>query len=395
MSDVTFGIDQVVRGQGAIEQSARLGLVTNDAARLAGDANLKSRAALRQAGFNLVRLFGPEHGIAATAADGAAVADSIDPITGVPVVSLYGSTHRPAAEHLRDLDLVLFDIPDVGARFYTYIWTLSHLLEACADARKPLVVLDRPNPLGGELDACEGPILDEAQFSTFVGRWNIPIRYGLTIGELATLWNLERKIGADLRVIPVENWRREMHWPDTGLPFVPSSPAMPSYETALAYPGSCLFEGTNLSEGRGTDAPFRTIGAPWVDAGALREATDALDLPGVQVQAAWFQSEARKYVGKRCGGIRLHITDPRGFRPVATSLHLLAIFLRLHPDRVTFTPYPTTANESGGGHFDRLMGTRDIRLSLQRNPDPPAEQIIHWTAAADWPQRVRPHLLYE
>jgi uncharacterized protein YbbC (DUF1343 family) len=389
-----FGIDRILNGDSAVPKAARIGLVTNDTARLAADHHVKSRVALQEAGFNLVRLFGPEHGIAASAADGAAVRDSVDPVTSLPVISLYGKTHRPAREYLDDLDLVLFDIPDVGARFYTYIWTLSHVLEACAEARRPIVVLDRPNPIGGELDACEGPMLDEQQFSTFVGRWNIPIRYGLTAGELATLWNVERRIGAELRIVPVQNWTRAMHWPDTHLPFVPTSPAMPSYETALVYPGTCLVEGTNLSEGRGTHEPFRLIGAPWVRMREVADRFNALELPGVRAEMNPFTPGGRKYAGEPCRGVRLVITNARSLRPVSAGLQLIAILLELHADQFSFSPYPTAANESGGGHFDRLVGSPEVRTSLNSNPRDAAPRIERWTATGDWTARAQAHLLY-
>jgi uncharacterized protein YbbC (DUF1343 family) len=393
MPEARFGIDGLIRA-GAVPRSARLGLVTNDAARVAADVNVTSRVALRDAGFNLVRLFGPEHGIGASAADGAHVPDGVDPLTRLPVVSLYGQTQRPARVHLDDLDLILFDIPDVGARFYTYIWTLSHVLEACAEARRPLVVLDRPNPIGGDVAACEGPMLDEARFSTFVGRWNIPIRHGLTVGELATLWNAERRIGADLRVIPVEGWTRDMHWPDTALPFVPTSPAMPDYATALAYPGTCLFEGTNLTEGRGTDAPFRTIGAPWVDGRAVAEQFNARNLAGVRAEPTQFTPAGRKYADEICQGVRLRIEAPRAFRPVAAALQLLAIMIDLHGNRFSWSPYPTAANESGGGHFDRLAGTSAVRELLPGHAGHPTKLIEGWARTVDWWTRVVPHLLY-
>lgn len=268
------------------------------------------------------------------------------------------------------------------------------MIEACAAHHKPLVVLDRPNPIGGTIDSCEGPMLDEARFSTFVGRWNIPVRHGLTVGELATLWNAERKIGCELSVVAVENWTREMHFPAPGLPFIPTSPAMPSYESALLYPGTCLIEGTNLSEGRETDAPFRLIGASWVDGTVVADRFNRLLLSGLRAEAATFTPGGRKHAGEVCRGVRLYITDPPAVRPVSAGLHLIAIVLRQHPDLFEFTPYTTAANATGGGHFDRLVGNADVRPSLTAEPDAPGARIEQWTRIGDWPDRVRRHLLY-
>lgn len=388
---VFFGIDRVIEGSSDLPRGARIGMVTSDVARPAAAATVKSRVALRDAGFNLVRLFGPEHGLGGVAEDGAPVSDAADPLTGLPVVSLYGAKLRPPAESLEDLDAVVFDIPDVGARFYTYIWTLSHVLDACAQACKPLWVLDRPNPLGGDLAAAEGPMLDESQLSTFVGRWNMPIRHSLTAGELARLWNGERRIGCELHVVSAVGWARAMHWPDVGWPFVPTSPAMPRYESALLYPGTCLVEGTNLSEGRGTEAPFRIIGAPWVDGEALARSFRALGLPGVAAKAISFQSTARKYAGEPCGGVRLDVMDRRAVRPVAAGLHLIACAIANHPDAFSFSPDPRAAP---GAHFDRLVGNAEVRRSLQADPDP-SPRIAAWTTPMRWSARVQPHLLYD
>ena len=390
---VQFGVDRVIANVPAALRRGRVGMVTGNVATTAVGGH-SSRVALREAGVNLTKLFGPEHGLAGTAADGAKVADDVDPMTGLPVVSLYGKSLRPTRESLADLDAIVYDIPDVGARFYTYIWTLSHVMEAAAEAGKPLYVLDRPNPIGGELEAAEGPMLDEANCSSFVGRWDIPIRYSLTIGELAQLWNAERQIRCELHVIGCFGWRREMHWPDTGLAFTKMSPAMSSYETALFYPGTCLIEGTKLSEGRGTDAPFRMIGAPWVDAHALAEALDARELPGLHVKPAEFVPEGRKYAGEICHGVRLRVSRPahaKSLRPVAIGLRLIAELMRLHPKQFEWLPYPTAANEKGHQHFDRLIGRMDVRPMLDRGE----ERVAEWTAAAPgWVDRVRPHLIY-
>ncbi len=375
----------------------RLGLVTNAGATtgLQGDRPLTpARVALLEAGYGLVRLFAPEHGLASAAADGVAVGDGVDPLTGLPVVSLYGSRLAPDPHHLADLEGLLFDVPDIGARFYTYVWTLSHVMEACAQEGTPLWVLDRPNPLGGDLAAAEGPLLDEAQVSSFVGRWSIPVRHSLTVGELARLWQRERLPDLELTVVPVEGWRREQHWPETGMPFVPPSPAMPSYETALLYPGTCLLEGTNVSEGRGTAMPFRQCGAPWVDGPALAARFNELGLPGVVARAVRFTPSLGKHAGSVCHGVMLHVVDPVGFRPVRTGLHLVALLRHLHPDHFAWIPYTTPEAGPGHGHFDRLVGRLDVRPTLEAQPPELQDHIRRWTAVPDWSTRVEEVLLY-
>ena len=211
----------------------------------------------------------------------------------------------PAPETLTDLDLMLFDIPDIGARFYTYVWTLSHVMEACAAAGLPLWVLDRPNPLGGRLADAEGPLLDEVHISTFVGRWRMPVRHSLTVGELARLWQTNRLPDLDLRVVQAGDWRRGEDIRDLDLPFIPPSPNMPSFDAAVVYPGTCLFEGTNLSEGRGTSNPFQLIGAPWLDAPAVAERVNDEELPGMLVRTVEFVPQASKFRGQQCRGIMI------------------------------------------------------------------------------------------
>lgn len=391
---VAFGIDQLLRGVPPELKRGRVGMVTSDVATTAAGGR-PSRAALLESGVNLARLFGPEHGLSGSAADGDSVDDGLDPITRLPVISLYGQRVRPTRDAIEDLDAILYDIPDVGARFYTYIWTLSHVMEAAAEQGKPVWVLDRPNPIGGDLDAVEGPILDDANLSSFVGRWNIPIRYALTIAELARLWNAERHIGCDLRVVQCAGWKRSMHWPMTGLKFVPTSPNLPGYESALFYPGTCLIEGTKLSEGRGTDSPFRLIGAPWVDGDKLALALNGRKLPGVRIEPATFTPGGRKYENQRCGGVKLIATDPAIVRPVALGLFLVAELIHLHPRDFEWLPYPTAANRKGLQHFDRLVGRLDIRPALEQLPQDLPAEIAHWTAAPDWRRRAEPHLLYD
>lgn len=394
-----FGIDHLLSERTASLRNRRIGLVTNNAATTAARPHpvASTRWALQQAGVPVTTLFSPEHGLGANAADGASVGDSRDPLTGLPIYSLYGATYRPTPTMLDGLDLLLFDIPDVGARFYTYIWTLSHVLEACAETGVPLWVLDRPNPLGGDLAVAEGPMLAEAEFSTFVGRWSMPVRHSLTVGELAQLWNAERSLGVDLTVIPVQGWSRAARWPELGLPFVPPSPSMPGYEAALLYPGTCFFEGTNVSEGRGTATPLRSVGAPWLDPHGLVDSFNGLALPGVMARAADFTPDASKYAGQACRGIMLHVTDAAALRPVAAGLHLLRCIIALHGDQFEWLPYPTAANEPGYGHFDRLVGRADVRealVALASAPDEANAQIHTWTDATGWAERVSPHLIY-
>lgn len=396
-STVRFGIDTLLTQHLTALQGLRIGLVTNDAATTAVLPRPMTpvRRALQQAGVQLCTLFSPEHGMGAGADDGAQVVDAHDGLTGLPIYSLYGATIRPAPAQLANLDLLLFDIPDIGTRFYTYSWTLSHVMEACAEVGLPLWVLDRPNPLGGDLSQAEGPMLDESQISTFVGRWSIPIRHNLTLGELACLWNGERRLGVNLTVIPVQGWQRNQAWSALGLPFVPTSPAMPSAETALIYPGACLFEGTNLSEGRGTSTPFRVIGAPWLDGWAAVNKLNAQELPGVAARAVPFTPSASKYAGQLCQGVMLHVLDEQAFRPVATGLHLLAIIIRQHLDHFQWLPYPTAVNAAGQGHFDRLIGNVTIRDALQDVDGDLNAWINQWTEPKGWTVLVQPYLLYQ
>ncbi len=391
---VLFAVDCLASNLSLLNGAHRIGLVTNDAARLADDSTVHSRTALRAAGIHIARLFGPEHGLSATAADGASVADGVDPLTGIEVVSLYGARMKPTAEQLSGLDAVLFDIPDVGVRFYTYAWTLFYMMESCAEYGLPLIILDRPNPLGGELERAEGPMLDPS-LTSFIGADNIPIRHSLTLGELATLWKLERWPQAKLRVIPCTGWQRDTRWPETGLAWVPTSPAMPAFASAACYPGTCLFEATNLSVGRGTATAFQIVGAPWLDAAAVLQSL-AREIPrGVRFERDAFVPITGPYAGESCEGIQLIVSDGATFRPVATGLLLLAAVIQTHRLRFAWARYPTAANPSGDGHFERLIGTRSIRARLDADPvSVHAETVADWLAVDAWAARVRPALLY-
>ena len=328
-------------------------MVTNDAARsLSG---LPSRLALLKAGYRLVRLFGPEHGIHATGADGEAQGDGIDGLTQLPVISLYARNLKPSAEDLSSADLVLFDIPDVGSRFYTYLWTLTHVMEACAALGKPLLVLDRPNPIGGSLSKCEGPMLNEATCSSFIGRWSIPVRHSCTMGELARYFQKTRLPNLELEVIPCQGWNREQSWLQHPGWLFPTSPAIADIETACVYPGTALWEGVNLHEGRNTPWPFRWFGAPWID-DQWYSTVQAAEWPGLTIQPHSLIPASGKYQNQLCRGGIFHITDERQFRPVTTGIALLQQLAALYPEHLKEAEYPTYANPSGSRHLDLLLG---------------------------------------
>ncbi len=283
---------------------------------------------MRDAGVNLVRLFGPEHGIHATAQDMDHVRGSVDARTGLKVVSLYGSTYeslRPSGDELKDLDVMVLDLQDIGTRFYTFAYTVAFCMHACGRAGVPVVVLDRPNPIGGLL--VEGNTVDVATLQSFVGEYPLAVRHGLTMGELCHLLNgplLPRgEVKADLTVVWMEGWKRRMAFGDTGLPWVLPSPNMPTPDTALVYPGGCLYEGTNLSEGRGTTRPFELVGAPYLDPYHFAEALTAEKLPGVTFRPLYFQPTFHKWAKQVCGGVQIHVTDREVFPSFLAGLLVL------------------------------------------------------------------------
>ena len=333
----------------------RVGLITNHSG---VDGDLRATADRLHAadGMELRLLFGPEHGIRGDAEDGVAIDTGSDAQTGVAAVRLYGERREPTADELAGLDVMLFDIQDVGVRFYTYLYTMSLAMVACARAGVPFVVLDRPNPLGGVV--IEGNMLDPG-FASFVGLFPIPVCYGLTIGELARLFNEEFGIGADLHVIDMLGWRRSMHWQDTGLPWVAPSPNMPTPDTVAVYPGMCFIEGTNVSEGRGTTRPFEQVGAPYIDGFALARSLAAEDLPGVRFRPVFFRPAFGKYEGQTCRGVQLHTSHGAAFAPVRVGFSVLAAIRRACPDDFLWRTSP-----KGIHNFDKLAGTDRIRLAI-------------------------------
>jgi uncharacterized protein YbbC (DUF1343 family) len=394
MPHIQFGID-VLLAQQPHWKSSNMALVTNHAATTS--RFVPSRVALLQHGFNIVQLFSPEHGLDTTGADGHAMDNMIDPLTRLPVTSLYGNKLAPSSSDLTGIDLVLFDIPDVGCRFYTYLWTLSHVMEACAACQVPLVIADRPNPLSGNLSLAEGPLLDEAHCSSFIGRWSTPVRHSCTLGELAQYFNKARTINCQLEVIPCIHWNRNTFYPDWCHSFVPLSPAIPHFESALLYPGLCFLEATNLSEGRGTATPFRVAGAPWLLADKTAELFNKMIGSGsnnVYARPVGFTPTEGKYAAEKCNGLMLHVTDPATFCAVAAGWLLIRIIKELHPQSFAWSAYPTHVNPTGKQHLDLLSGLPATEQFFETPLSDFSGQMKIWLATGDWKNTVAPFLLY-
>ena len=356
---------------------ARVGLVTNQTGRARDGATTIDLLAAAP-GVELVALFSPEHGIRGVM-DGP-VSSSRDTRTGLPIHSLYGDTRRPTAEMLQGLDTLVVDLQDVGARFYTYATTMAYLLEAAAARGLRVMVLDRPNPIGG-VDV-EGPILDESS-TGFTGYFPSPVRHGLTLGELARLFNTERGIGAELEVVAMRGWQRETWFDQTGLRWVDPSPNMRNLHQALLYPGIGAIEGSNLSVGRGTDTPFEQIGAPWIDGPELARELNTRRLPGVRVYPLRFSPSSSRFAGELCEGVFFIVTDRDAVRPVRLGLEVAAALYRLYGDQFDLDAVA------------RLLGSRDT-LARIRAGDPPWEIAAGWAEGeAAWRRLRVPYLLYD
>jgi len=358
-----YGIDHIKSYKEWIADG-RVGLLTSITGR---DSQNRSTISILQEMCNLTALFGPEHGVRGDLAAGVMVENNVDFATGLPVYSLYGGEGKHISQEQLDcFDILVYDIQDIGVRYYTFLSTLHNVLMDCAKAGKRFVVLDRPNPLGGAI--VEGGILD-MDYSSFVGCYPLPVRYGLTSGEAAMMMNAEMNYGCDLKIVPCSGWKRNSLFSDWGKLWPMPSLGLPTFETTLLYPGTCLIEGTNLSEGRGTAAPFRIIGAPFVDAEALTAAFNQIGLAGVIATPVWFQPTASKYQGEQCGGILLHVTDAAVLRPVTVGVNLLHILRTMYPEDYTILPpykiggRPFLALLSGGAD---LTGDWDMAALLER-----------------------------
>ncbi|MEO6594929.1 MAG: DUF1343 domain-containing protein [Planctomycetota bacterium] len=338
----------------------------------------------------LKALFGPQHGLWSGEQDNMIeTPHGMHGRLSVPVHSLYSETRKPRQQMLEGIDLLVVDLQDVGTRVYTYVWTLSYCLEACAQKGIPVLVLDRPNPLGGEVAA--GPLLD-LDYRSFVGRAAVPMRHGLTLGELAMFCKHDMGIAAEVHTVPMQGWRRNMLWPDTGRTWVPPSPNLPRWEGALVYPGQVLLEGSNLSEGRGTTTPFEQFGAPFVDPWQVQALVAAKGLQGVALRPVRFEPTFQKWQGKMCGGLYLHVTDVRTFEPYRTTLALLRAVHELWPQHFAWLQ-PPYEYETEKMPIDILTGGSGVRTFVERNRSW-SELDALAKAPPDWWQRVRKYLLY-
>ena len=375
------GIEVVVTDSAHLLRGRRVGLVTNQTGvDSRGESDVE---VLRASGVTLVALFSPEHGFRGAADPGEAVAFARDSATGLPIYSLYGRTSSPTDSMLDGVDVMVVDLQDVGARYYTYISTAVEVMKAMAGLGRPVVILDRPNPVGG---AVQGAMLDTA-YTTFVGRLPVPMRHGMTMGELARLANDVLGIGAALHVVPADGWTRTMYFDATGLPFIAPSPNLRSVESLFHYPGTCLFEGTTLSVGRGTDAAFEQIGAPWLDTAAVLAAVRKAGLPGVAFSGVTFTPRRPgdgKYADTLLAGIRLRVTDRAAYDPTVTAVHLLAAIRDVHPAELRWNVR----------HFDRLAGSAQLREALQAGSSPGVATRDWSRSSAGFRERSAQYLLY-
>ena len=358
---VQFGIDCAEQYKSYF--AGRVALLTGPSGRTSGN---RSTIQVLKDCCQLELLLAPEHGVRGDKPAGALFSNETDPLSGLPVRSLYTPQSKRLSQETLDLfDTLVYDLADVGCRYYTFLSTLRYCIEDCAAAGKRLVVLDRPNPLG---DRVEGGLLQES-CASFVGSYPLPVCYGLTCGELAGMMNRELGAGCDLKIVPCTGLTRDMTFRDWGHYWVMPSLGIPRYETALLYPGTCLIEGTCLSEGRGTADPFAILGAPFIEAEALTQAFQALALPGVAATPVYFTPTTSKHQGTLCGGIHLHITDEQQLRPVELGVRLLALLRQMYPKDFSFLP---PVREGGKPFISLLAGHRDFEA-----PDWDADAILH------------------
>ncbi|HSW29939.1 MAG TPA: DUF1343 domain-containing protein [Longimicrobiales bacterium] len=386
---VRLGTDRLADSLPSALVGKNVGLITNHSG---ADREGKSTIDILfgRTDMKLVALFAPEHGIRGELSG--SVENTTDSVTGLPVFSLHGETYQPTDEMMKGVDALVFDVQDVGVRQYTYPSTMAYGMKTAAEKKIPFVVLDRPTPVTGTI--VEGNLLDTA-FTSFVGFYPIASRHGMTVGELAKMFNEAFGIGCDLTVVPMEGWTRDLWIDETDLPWKKPSPNLPTLEGVYNYPGTVLFEGTSLSEGRGTEKPFEYIGAPWLNAAAIADSMNALGLPGVRFEALdyTFAENARKYPGELAHGVRFVITDREAYRPIAASLLFMEMAKKMHPDDFTFRGRPAEGGQPASFSLDRLSGTDKTRAAIDAGTM--RELLAQWEQdAARFIEMRKPYLLY-
>ncbi len=388
---VRIGIEVLLGERRGLIHGARVGVVVHPASVL---PNLEHTAdvLMRDGSCRLVSLFGPQHGARGEKQDNMVESEFyLDPDTQVPVHSLYSSTRRPTPEMLEDLDVLLYDLQDVGTRVYTFIHTMAYCLEACARYGKRMIVLDRPNPIGGS--QVEGNLL-RTEYRSFVGLYPIPMRHGMTVGELALLFNSEYGIGCELTVVPMTGWRRSFWFDEAGLPWISPSPNLPTLDSAAVYPGMVLVEGTRLSEGRGTTRPFELVGAPFIRPRQYADFLNRLGLPAVFFRPVYFEPTFQKWAGEMCGGVQVHVTDRNTFEPYLTGIAIISAARSLYPDSFQWRE-PPYEYEREKMPIEILCGGREIPAMIEQGLPPDQIRSTWQEDVAAFRELRRPHLLYE
>ena len=384
-----FGIDIVLNKEPNWKMD-RLAMLTNDAART--KTSMISRLALKNARFNLIKIFSPEHGIKTLGEDGAYMHDGIDEITGLPVISLYGEKYMPTEDDLKDIDVMLFDIPDAGTRFYTYLWSMTYWIEAAAKFNKKVIILDRPNPLSGNQSLTEGPMLDDT-ITSFIGRLNIPVKHQCTLGELALYFNATQSWNANLHIIQCEGWKREFLFYDWIMKWVNPSPALQNIEATLLYPGLCFFEATNVSVGRGTNYSFEWIGAEWMNIPAMMLVGKNILKEDLKIEHLSLPITMDGNT-KETNGIRIKIIEPKLYSAVMNGLIILKLIKDIHPKEFKWMPYKTNANPTGENHLSLLLGIPNAEAIF----DLPLQQWLQKMSVMikvdQWKKEIEPYLLY-
>ena len=385
-----FGIDILLKNEPNWKKD-RIGMLTNDAAKT--NKGIISRLALKEAGYNLIKIFSPEHGIKTIGADGAFIKDDMDEITGLPIISLYGEKFMPSENDLADIDIMLFDIPDAGTRFYTYLWSMTYWIEAAAKFQKQVIILDRPNPLGGSIPMSEGPMLDDT-LTSFIGRFNIPIKHQCTLGELAKYFNNLLGWNANINVINCEGWNREQLFYDWNLQWANPSPALQNIEANILYPGLCFFEATNVSVGRGTNYSFEWIGAEWMNIPAMMLVGKNIMKEDLKIENLSLPITIDGNTNET-KGIRIKIIEPQYYAAVLNGLLLLKLVKDIHPKEFKWMPYKTNANPTGENHLSLLLGIPNAEAIF----DLPLQQWLQKMSVLikvdQWKKEIAPYLLYD